>query len=372
AIAAAGVVMAIGASIVPAYRASAEPPALAVRGPERQPSPRAGRASIVTATAAAGAAAAAAFVALLHPGVGIATGTVTAVLVAALAALPLGVRTATSRLRAATRNLSGSERLAAINVGTPPGRAALTVATFAVAVATIVCAAVVIDSSRSTVTLWARRTHAAELTVTGAPFDLRAIERVRGIEGVADVVRTRDELDVSPTPSANLSRLRVEVVAALAPQPVEIVTSGELRRHLGEVFGAVFAATSALAALAAALGIGGVVGSLMAVVLERREELALLRYLGLSRAALRTLLLAEALFVATLGGGLGTVLGFGFAAVLLFGSHTVEAGGALRWSPSYPSIAAALLFAVAAVLAGALIPARMAARIRTDEVLQST
>ncbi|HEY4440693.1 MAG TPA: FtsX-like permease family protein, partial [Candidatus Elarobacter sp.] len=102
AIAAAGVVMAIGASIVPAYRASAEPPALAVRGPERQPSPRARRASIVTATAAAGAAAAAAFVALLHPGVGIATGTVTAVLVAALAALPLGVRTATSRLRAAT------------------------------------------------------------------------------------------------------------------------------------------------------------------------------------------------------------------------------------------------------------------------------
>jgi len=92
-------------------------------------------------------------------------------------------------------------------------------------------------------------------------------------------------------------------------------------------------------------------------VIERTRESALLRALGLTRGALRRMLLTEALLMALLGVALGS--GFGWAMVRAFNS---SAGGGVISIP-YQRIALYVALGAVAGLVAAVLPARRAARV---------
>ncbi|WP_416763410.1 FtsX-like permease family protein [Roseateles sp. So40a] len=106
--------------------------------------------------------------------------------------------------------------------------------------------------------------------------------------------------------------------ASGAPESLEIASAGELRRFSLAIFDRSFAITYWLQAVGLGLGLFGVAASLSAQLLARRREFGLLLHLGLTRAMLRRLVLAETLLQAVAGALMGLLVGLAISAVLVY------------------------------------------------------
>ncbi|MGD1066307.1 MAG: FtsX-like permease family protein [Vulcanimicrobiaceae bacterium] len=176
---------------------------------------------------------------------------------------------------------------------------------------------------------------------------------------------------IEAVPGVDLARLRTALYRAVAPHQVVIETNRELRALVIDVFDRTFAITYALDVIAIAIAVLGVVSTLFALVLERRRELGILRYLGLSTGSVRATVLTEAAGIGFLGAGLGVAIGLMLALLLIFVINRQAFGWLIELHiPGAFLGETFLLVMVAAVLAG-LPPARVAARIRTADAVRS-
>lgn len=172
-------------------------------------------------------------------------------------------------------------------------------------------------------------------------------------------------------PGTDLARLRSDVQRAVLPLRIDVETTRELRAIVLQIFDRTFAITYALYVISITIAVLGVVSTLFALVLERRREIGLLRYLGLRVAQVRTMVLVEAGLIGVLGGVSGVVLGVILALLLIFVINRQAFGWLIDLHVPYDFLGEAIvLVIVAAVLAG-IYPARVAARIRTAEAVRS-
>ena len=98
-------------------------------------------------------------------------------------------------------------------------------------------------------------------------------------------------LAVFVAPGANVATVRSEIESAAANYRVLIFANGDLRAQAVQIFDRTFAITYALEAVAVLVAVMGIAGALLALVIDRRRELGLLRYLGASSVQLRKLIL---------------------------------------------------------------------------------
>ena len=91
-----------------------------------------------------------------------------------------------------------------------------------------------------------------------------------------------------------------------------------------EIFDRTFAITWALEAVAILVAMLGAANSLLALVLDRRREFGLLRYLGASTAQIRGMILTEAAFLGLLAAMLGLALGLALSLLLIFRGEQAE------------------------------------------------
>jgi putative ABC transport system permease protein len=170
-------------------------------------------------------------------------------------------------------------------------------------------------------------------------------------------------------PGADRDRVRKDVQLRTAAYGVNVAPNQALRRGAIEIFDRTFAITWALEAVAIVVAMLGAANSLLALVLDRRRELGLLRYLGASGAQVRGMILTEAAFLGLLAILLGLALGFALSLLLVFVVNKQSFGWTIQFHPPWGLLAAAL-FAVwcVTVLAG-LYPARMAARLEPMDVV---
>ena len=139
---------------------------------------------------------------------------------------------------------------------------------------------------------------------------------------------------------------------------LRFAATGEIRRQSLEIFDQTFELTRALQWLAAIVALIGLTGSLAALQLERRQELALLAALGMTSLERRRALRLEALVIGTLVGLLALPLG-GLLAWALTAVINPRAFGwylQARWVPE------ALLGALAIALVGSWLAGLLAAR----------
>jgi putative ABC transport system permease protein len=114
----------------------------------------------------------------------------------------------------------------------------------------------------------------------------------------------------------------------------------------------------------------GAANSLLALVLDRRRELGLLRYLGASAAQVRGMILTEAAFLGLLAALVGLALGFALSLLLVFVVNKQSFGWTIQFHPPGSLLAGALLLVwIVTVLAG-LYPARVATRLNPVDVIQ--
>ena len=97
-----------------------------------------------------------------------------------------------------------------------------------------------------------------------------------------------------------------------------VVNSNEsLREQADEVFRRTFSVADALELIGIAVAAIGILAALLAMLMERRRELATLRALGLTRAQLRNLLLGESFLLAALAWVFALICGSALAWILL-------------------------------------------------------
>jgi putative ABC transport system permease protein len=171
-----------------------------------------------------------------------------------------------------------------------------------------------------------------------------------------------NQIAIFATPHTDLEDLRARVLASIRPQPADVETTRSMRANVISRIDGIMRETFALAALAAIAGVLGITTAMSALVLERRSEIRLVRYAGLSRAGVREMVLVEAAALGALGGVAGFALGTALAWTLL-ASDRASAGWLLH--TVVPISLPFLTFAgsVAVALLAALGPSRLAARL---------
>jgi putative ABC transport system permease protein len=151
--------------------------------------------------------------------------------------------------------------------------------------------------------------------------------------------------------------------------PVLIFPHELLRTQAIEVFDRTFAITWALEAVAIIVAMLGAANSLLALVLDRRREIGLVRYLGAHTAQIYRMILTEAALIGLAASVLGLILGLSLSLVLVFVINKQSFGWTIQFHPPLGLLAAAVALVWVVTVAAAMYPARYAARLIPAEAV---
>ena len=176
-------------------------------------------------------------------------------------------------------------------------------------------------------------------------------------------------LGILLSPGVDAEKARGDIVRALGGHRVAIFLNRELRAQAIRIFDRTFAITYALEAVAILVAVVGIAGALLAVVIDRRRELGLLRFLGASQPQIRRLIVCEAGLLGLLANLAGLALGILLSMILIFVINKQSFGWTVRFHWPFALLAAGLGAVYLATLLAALYPAHAAARLVPIEVI---
>jgi putative ABC transport system permease protein len=181
-----------------------------------------------------------------------------------------------------------------------------------------------------------------------------------------------------PTPSSvavfvkngtNPETVRREILETAAGRRILIFTDRDLRIQAVRIFDRTFAITYALEAIAVLVAVMGIAGALLALVIDRRRELGLLRFLGASSTQIRKLILVEAGLLGLLATLAGFLLGYFLSLILVFVINKQSFGWTIRFHWPVAVLCGALTAVYGATLLAGLYPAQEAVELNPLEVV---
>jgi putative ABC transport system permease protein len=180
---------------------------------------------------------------------------------------------------------------------------------------------------------------------------------------------TPSNLAVFVTPHVNPQEVRMKIIEATAGSHILIFSDRDLRTEAIRIFDRTFAITYALEAVAIFVAVMGIAGALLSLVIDRRRELGLLRFLGASASQIRKLLLVEAGLLGLLANLAGFVLGYFLSLILVFVINKQSFGWTIRFHWPVAVLLGALTVVYAATVLSGLYPAQVAVRLNPLEVV---
>jgi putative ABC transport system permease protein len=170
-------------------------------------------------------------------------------------------------------------------------------------------------------------------------------------------------------PGIDPATVREGIDRIIAGRAVLVFPNSALRRGAIEIFDRTFRITYALEAVAISVAVMGIAGALLAMVIDRRREFALLRFLGAAQPQVRSIILFEAALLGLLANIIGLILGSLLSLILIFVINKQSFGWTFQFHwPVAMLLSALTVVYLATVLAG-LYPARNALRMNPIEVI---
>jgi putative ABC transport system permease protein len=142
-----------------------------------------------------------------------------------------------------------------------------------------------------------------------------------------------------------------------------------LRSEAIRIFDRTFAITYALEAIAVLVAIMGIAGALLALVIDRRREIGMLRFLGAAAGQVRKLILLEAGLLGLLANIAGLALGFALSLILIYVINKQSFGWTIRFHWPVAVLLAGLTIVYAATVLAGFYPARVAVQLNPLEVI---
>jgi putative ABC transport system permease protein len=172
------------------------------------------------------------------------------------------------------------------------------------------------------------------------------------------------QLGVYLKEGVDADRFIQKLKASLLPRySLDIMNTRELRESVMSIFDKTFAITYAIELISIVVSLIGVINTLMALVLERKREISIVRYLGGSWRQIRHTLLLASGIVGTTGIVLGAVMGFIMSVIFINVINKISFGWEIHYfiPLGYLGIVAVVLLCTT-LLAG-LIPSKVARNI---------
>src|SRR5262249_47746320 len=164
-------------------------------------------------------------------------------------------------------------------------------------------------------------------------------------------------------PGADGLQARQDIASTLPDVQLRVVTNADLKRQVLLAFEQTFQVTYALEAIAMIVAILGITNTLSALILERRPEFAMLRFLGADSRQLRNVVLLESGLIGVVGAALGLTLGIAMSMVLVFVINKQSFGWTIQFVlPGWFFAQSLSTILLATVIAG-LYPAALAKSI---------
>ena len=149
-----------------------------------------------------------------------------------------------------------------------------------------------------------------------------------------------------------------------------IRSNAELKKDVLEVFDKTFAITYALEIIAIGVAVLGLFNTLISLILERRREVGILRFLGAFREQVKRVVLIEAGILGLIGSVMGLIAGIVVSYVLIFVINKQSFGWTIQMHFPYGFILLTTsVFWVVSTSAG-LYPARLAAKLNPREAVR--
>ena len=181
--------------------------------------------------------------------------------------------------------------------------------------------------------------------------------------------RAESNLAVYLKPGANAAAVRSAIDSVLTGRAVLVFSNSTLRRAAIATFDRTFRITYALEAVAVIVAVMGIAGALLAMIIDRRREFALLRFLGAARWQVRNLILCEAGLLGLLANGIGLALGTVLSLILIFVINKQSFGWTIQFHWPVAVLLSVLTGVYAATVLAGLYPARTALRMNAIEVI---
>jgi len=124
-----------------------------------------------------------------------------------------------------------------------------------------------------------------------------------------------------------------------------------------------------LEAVAVIVAVMGIAGALLALVIDRRRELGLLRFLGAATRQVRKLILVEAGLLGLLANLAGVALGFALSLILIYVINKQSFGWTIRFHLPVEILLGALTVVYLATVLAGLYPAQVAVGLNPVEVV---
>jgi putative ABC transport system permease protein len=170
-------------------------------------------------------------------------------------------------------------------------------------------------------------------------------------------------------PGVNLDVAREALEESCSPRKVVVLSNRALRDQALQVFDRTFKITYALEAIALCIAIIGMVGALVALVVDRKREIGLLRFLGSSTRQIRRMILCEAAILGVLSVFAGFVLGVWLSFILIFVINKQSFGWTIQFHWPIQTLVGAMLIVYVSTLAAGLYPARLGMNLNPIEVI---
>lgn len=167
----------------------------------------------------------------------------------------------------------------------------------------------------------------------------------------------------------SLDEGRRAVRQAIGDRRIVALTNRTLREQAIVIFDRTFAITYALEAVAVFVAVMGVAGALLALVIDRRREFGLLRFLGASVQQVRRLILYEAGLLGLLANVVGFALGYVLSLLLIYVINKQSFGWTIQFHWPVAVLLGALTVVYLATVIAAIYPARVAANLNPIEVV---
>jgi putative ABC transport system permease protein len=140
-------------------------------------------------------------------------------------------------------------------------------------------------------------------------------------------------------------------------------SNANLKKEVLRVFDQTFAITYAMEAIAVLVAVLGILTTLTALILERSQEIAILRYVGATRGQVRRTLLWEAGWMGLVGISLGLGVGLLLALLLIDVINVQSFGWTIQWQAPWVFLGKALVLVWVATLLAGIYPAFLASRL---------
>jgi putative ABC transport system permease protein len=164
-------------------------------------------------------------------------------------------------------------------------------------------------------------------------------------------------------PGVSLEQGQRAVELAVSGKRIVVVQNRTLREQAIEVFDRTFAITYALEALAVFVAVTGVGGALLALVIDRRREFGILRFVGASDGQVRRIILFEGALLGALANLAGIGLGLVLSLLLIRVINKQSFGWTIQFHWPVAVLVGALTIVYGATILSALYPARIATRL---------